>query len=273
MVYCECAGDQHGVLGSDSHLRPHSEPADLLTVHEDPASVEPPMWLMADACRHLLPEPAEAAQPPTGQPAQPSNNAPPRPPEAALRLAVPGALAAKLRPYQKDGVRFLFRHGARARLRLVHRNTLGCGYADEQHMPDAFRLPCSMHLLPLSGSMLAASAASSRMIWCVVSVLAVMHQCDHRPQDKNSLSGRLPVVPCDQGLGKTIQAIAFMAALLHPASDHLPVSNSETRTGALLNVSSTACLDSRSFPLALTGAVPNRAQVAVGDAVQDVPRS
>ena len=36
-------------------------------------------------------------------------------------------------------------------------------------------------------------------------------------------------VPCTsaQGLGKTIQSIAFMSALLHPASDPLPGSGSE----------------------------------------------
>ena len=137
---------------------------------------EPPMWLMADTSGELLPEPtADQTQSPIGGPAQPSSNngsAPPRPPEAALRMAVPGTLAAALRPYQRDGVRFLFRHApdASACLPSAARD---CGRVQCHAALPSVRgampsLPLLERTMLLTGSTLVATAGSSQMIWCVL---------------------------------------------------------------------------------------------------------
>ncbi len=107
-----------GAMGAGDSVRPDSAPSEGQPAQEDDSTAEPPMWLMADACGELLPDRPEAEQSSTGNPAQPRRTAlrrppeatPRRPPDAALRLVVPGALAAALRPYQREGVRFLFRH-------------------------------------------------------------------------------------------------------------------------------------------------------------------
>ena len=112
-------------LSGPSALNPHrclavvdvtlgSAPAERPPVVEEPSLAEPPMWLDADGKGKLLPEPQPAQCLEGGSTAQPSGSdfiiAPSRPSEAALRLAVPASIASVLRPYQREGVRFLFRY-------------------------------------------------------------------------------------------------------------------------------------------------------------------
>ena len=99
---------------------------------DEPSEAAPPMWLEANSQRKLLPEPQSAQPPMEEDTAQPSSRGgvtgtPPRPAEAALRLAVPSSIAVALRPYQREGVRFLFRcarrsHCQQCTMRLCQHN-------------------------------------------------------------------------------------------------------------------------------------------------------